>query len=69
MTVGNVEVNLSYEELKALCAERESMLYVLRQQLRAVETQRDQALHGLELLTQALRRRGCCDHEPADASL
>jgi hypothetical protein len=62
------EVNLSYEELEALCGERETILHTLRQQVHAREAERDQALRGLELLTEALRRRGCCDHDTSGSS-
>ena len=69
MTVRNGEVNLSHAELQALCDERETIVHALRQEIAAIELQRDQALRGLELLTQALRRRGCCDHDTNNASL
>lgn len=68
MAVRDGEVNLSYEELEALCGERESLVHALRQQIQALEADRDQALHGLHLLTEALRRRGCCDHDTSSAS-
>ncbi len=66
VTAGNV--NLSYQELEALCGERETLAHTLRQQILAVEAERDQALRGLELLTEALRRRGCCDHDTTSGS-
>ena len=69
MAVRDGEVNLSYEELQAVCGERETLVHTLRQQMQALEAERDQALHGLELLTQALRRRGCCDHDASGSSL
>ena len=56
-------VNLSYEQLEALCGERETLVHTLGQQLRAVELERDEARGAMERLTQALRRRGCCDHD------
>ena len=68
MTVRHSEVNLSYEQLEALCSERETMLHTLRQQIKDLETECDQALQGLELLTDALRRRGCCDSDTNGAS-
>ncbi len=69
MTVQHTEVALSYEELEALCSERNTLVHTLRQQIRDLETQRQQAIQGIELLTDALRRRGCCDHESTDGSL
>ena len=69
MTVRDAEVNLSYAQLQALCDERETAVYALRKEIAAIELQRDQALRGLELLTEALRRRGCCDHDTNNASL
>ncbi len=59
MAVRERQVNLSYEELEALCGERETLLDSLQQQVQALKLERDQALRGLELLTEALRRRGC----------
>ena len=69
MAVQHTEVNLSYEELESLCSERETLLHTLRQQVRALEGERDQARRGLELLTESLRRRGCCDHDSNGGSL
>ena len=69
MTVQHPEVALSYEELESLCSERNTLVHTLRQQIRDLETQRQQAIQGIELLTAALRRRGCCDHEAAEGSL
>lgn len=57
------QVSLSYQELEALCGERETLAYTLRQQLRAMELERDEARGAMERLTEALRRRGCCDHD------
>lgn len=62
------EVNLSYEELEALCGERETLVNTLRQQIRALEAEREQTLQGLNILTEALRRRGCCDHDTSGGS-
>lgn len=61
MALRKSDISLSYDELEALASERETALHTLRQQVRALEMERDQALRGLELLTEALRRRGCCD--------
>ena len=58
-----IHVNLSYEELESLCGERETLVHTLKQQLRAAEFERDEARSAMERLTQALRRRGCCDHD------
>ncbi len=69
MAVRDQQVNLAYEQLAALCDARESLVQDLRQQLFALQRERDQALAGLEFLTAALRRRGCCDPEPNARSL
>ena len=68
MAPDNGKVNLSYEELVTLYAEQEAVLNALREQIRALERERDQALTGFHHLTEALRRRGCCDHEPKDGA-
>ncbi len=57
----NGRVKVSDEELQALYDERESLVSSLRDQVAALEGERDQALNGLDELTKALRRRGCCD--------
>ena len=62
MAVQREDVSLSYEKLESLCSERDAQLHTLRRQIRILEGERDQARQGLELLTMALRRRGCCDH-------
>jgi hypothetical protein len=54
-------VNLHQAELQKLCSEQETLLTSLLEQLQAAEDQRDQAQRGMELLTEALRRQGCCD--------
>ena len=69
MAVREKQVNLSYEELEALCGERETLLDALQQQVHALKLERDQALRGLELLTEASRRRGCCDQDTSEGSL
>ena len=69
MAVRERQVNLSYEELAALCEERETLLDSLQEQVQALKLERNQALRGLELLTEALRRRGCCDPDTSEASL
>ena len=58
--------HLRYERLETLCSERETMLHTLQRQIKGLEGERDQALNGLEVITQGLRRRGCCD-TPNDA--
>jgi hypothetical protein len=63
MAFGEREVNLPYEELRTLCEEQESLLGSLLDQLQAAEDERDRAMRGLEFLTRALRRRGCCAPE------
>ena len=62
-------MNLSYQELEALCGERESLVHALQQQIRALEREREQFYHAVERLTEALRRRGCCDHDASGAAL
>jgi hypothetical protein len=52
-------------ELDRLLAENEA----LREQVRALEQERDGTMRGIEVLTHGLRRRGCCDHEPSNGSL
>ena len=61
MEIRNGRVKVSYEELKALHDEDEGLLRSLRDRVVALEGERDQALNGLDELTKALRRRGCCD--------
>jgi hypothetical protein len=63
MASGDGNVNLSYGELQHLCTEQETLLQSLLDQLQAAEDERDRVTQGLELLTQALRRRGCCEPE------
>ena len=60
------EDHLNYEQLETLCSERGTMLHTLQRRIKDVEGERDQALHGLEVITRGLRRRGCCD-TPNDA--
>ena len=62
-------MNLSYQELEALCSERETLVHTLRQQIRALESEREQFYHAVERLTDALRRRGCCDHDANGGAL
>ncbi len=69
MAVRERQVNLSYQELETLCGERATLLDALQHEVHALKLERDQALRGLELLTEALRRRGCCDHDTSEASL
>jgi hypothetical protein len=69
MAPENGDVNPSYTDLHALCAEQETLLQSLLEQLQAAEDERDRAMRGLELLTEALRRRGCCDHETNGGAL
>lgn len=70
MTVRGTNVNHpSYQQLEALNSERESLVQTLREQIHELELERDQALRGLELLTESLRRRGCCDHDTLEGSL
>ena len=61
MAVRRRQVKPSYQELEVLRAEQEAVSNALREQIEALEGERDQALHGLELLTDALRHSGCCD--------
>ena len=61
MAVRRRQVKPSYQEIEVLRAEQEAVSDALREQIEALEGERDQALRGLELLTEALRRSGCCD--------
>jgi len=45
---------------------RSPKIMVLRDQVRALETERDQARHGITVLERALRRQGCCDSNGAE---
>ena len=54
---------LPYERLEALCGEHEATIDTLRRRLKDLEAERDQALNGLGVITQGLRRRGCCDSD------
>lgn len=68
MALQESPVNLSLEELRTLYDERADLIDSLRDRVRALELERDQALNGLHMLTEALRRRGCCDgHESGGA--
>ncbi len=70
MTVRGTNVNhRSYQQLEALNSEREALVQTLREQIHELEMERDQALRGLELLTDSLRRRGCCAHDTLEGSL
>lgn len=57
----NGRVKVSDEELQGLYDEHENLVRSLRDRVVALEGERDQALNGLDELTKALRRRGCCD--------
>ena len=61
MAMRRRQVKPSYQELEVLRAEQEALSNALREQIQALEAERDQALRGLELLTEALRHSGCCD--------
>ena len=54
-------VNPSYEELARLRDEHEARIAALRARVVVVEKERDEARTGLQFMTGALRRRGCCD--------
>lgn len=69
MALQESPVNLSFDELETLYHEREDVIRSLREQVHALELERDQALHGLHMLTEALRRRGCCDGHTSVGSL
>ena len=62
MTVQQRKAGRPRKKLAAPCGELEATIGALRQQIRALEDERDQARNGLDFLTEALRRRGCCDH-------
>jgi len=69
MALRGGQVNLSYEALQDLVAERARAYAALQERLRELEIERDRALRGLEFMTEALRRRGCCDHDTSTGSL
>lgn len=54
-------VNPSYDQLARLRDEHEARISALRARVVVVENERDEARAGFRLMTQALRRRGCCD--------
>ena len=62
-------VNLSQDELQTICTEQETLLASLLEQLQAAEDERGRAMRALEILTDALRRRGCCERETNGAAL
>ena len=57
MTPSEGQDRLPYSRLKALCSEHETTIDTLRRQINDVEAERDQALNGLGVITQGLRRR------------
>jgi len=61
MAGGEPLVNPSYDELARLRDEHEARISALRARVVVVENERDEAQAGFRLMTQALRRRGCCD--------
>ncbi len=61
MAVRRGQVKPTYQELEVLRAEQEAASNALREQIEALEAERDQAIRGLELLTEALRHSGCCE--------
>lgn len=62
MTTLRLQVKRPYKELEARCASQQDELDALRTLLRTAERERDEVRQGLEHLTIAFRRRGCCDN-------
>jgi len=54
-------VNPSYDELARLRDEHEARISALRARIVVVENERDEARSAFQLMTRALRRRGCCE--------
>lgn len=54
-------VNLSAPDTDALRTEHEAVVRSLRDQIEALQRQLEEARGGIDHLTGALRRRGCCD--------
>jgi len=69
MAAGAGQINISSKRLEARCAELEALAHALEQQVRGLASERDQLRHAVEYLTDALRRRGCCDHDANGGSL
>lgn len=63
MVIHDGRVRVSYEELEALFHEQETLVDALREQVQVLERERDEVRQGLDVLTDAMRRRGCCDHD------
>jgi len=61
MTIHKAHSKQTSRKLHAACEEHERVIERLREQVRAVERDRDEIRQGFEELTRALRRRGCCD--------
>jgi hypothetical protein len=61
MAGGEPQVNPSYDELSRLRDEHEARISALRARIVVLEKERDEARAGFRLMTQALRRRGCCE--------
>jgi septal ring factor EnvC (AmiA/AmiB activator) len=61
MTIRKAHNKRTSRKLEAACEEHERVIESLRQQVRAVEQDRDEIRQGFEELTRALRHRGCCD--------
>jgi len=53
------------KELEVLCERKESENELLQRRLAEVERDLADARQALELLTNALRRKGCCQPPPA----
>jgi hypothetical protein len=60
MAGGEPLVNPSYDELAQLRDEHEARIFALRARVVVLEKERDEARAGFQVMTQALRRRGCC---------
>jgi hypothetical protein len=59
----------SRADLERRLADLQAENDALREQVRALERERDGTLRGIEVLTHGLRRRGCCDHDAGNGAL
>jgi hypothetical protein len=69
MAVRRHKINLGLHELLARQAEHDLVVDTLRSQIAELERERDEARAGLEFMTVALRRQGCCDSHASNGSL
>ena len=61
MAVRKPQVRRPGPKPATVCVEHEAVIADLRGRLAALEQELDEVRGGFEVLTRALRRRGCCD--------